>query len=101
MTIHLLLQKMPHDFFTFRPVSESEIGHRLHTRKSYNSRRIACDRFSQVIFNLVRMLMIMSIKIASVLSHRVSQEAVDTCEQLISTLIRLTMQTDAGIVVTS
>jgi len=45
-------------------------------------------------------LMVMSIEIASVLCHRVSQEAVDTCEQLNSTLIRLTTQTDAGIVVT-
>ena len=45
--------------------------------------------------------MVMSIDIASVLHHRVLQEAVDTHEQLNSTLIGLTMQTDAGIVVTS
>ena len=45
--------------------------------------------------------MIMSIEIALVLSHRVSQEAVDTREQLNSALIRLTTQTDASIVVTS
>ena len=45
--------------------------------------------------------MIMSIDIASVLSHRVLQAAVDMGEQLDSTLIRLTTQTDAGIVVTS
>ena len=37
--------------------------------------------------------MMMSIEIASVLSHRVLQEAVDMREQL----IRLTTQTDAGI----
>jgi len=48
-----------------------------------------------------RLLMMMSIEIASVLSHRVSQETVNTREQLNSALIRLTIQTDAGIVVTS
>ena len=41
------------------------------------------------------LLMMMSIEIASVLCHKVSQEAVDVCEQLNSTLMRLTMQTDA------
>ena len=48
-----------------------------------------------------RLLMMMSITIALVLCHSVSQEAVDTREQLNSTLIRLTPQTEAGIVVTS
>jgi len=47
------------------------------------------------------LLMVMLIEIASVLCHRLSQEAVDKREQLKSTLIRRTMQTDAGIVVTS
>ena len=37
-----------------------------------------------------RLLMMMSIEIASVLSHRVSQETVNTREQLKSTLIRMT-----------
>jgi len=45
--------------------------------------------------------MMMSIEIALVLSDMVSQKAVDTREQLNSTLIRLTTQTDTGIVVTS
>ena len=31
------------------------MGHRLHTRISYDSHRIVCDRFSQGIFNLARM----------------------------------------------
>jgi len=47
------------------------------------------------------LLMVVSIEIALVLCHRLSQEAVDTCEQLNSTLITLTTQTDAGIVVMS
>jgi len=42
-----------------------------------------------------RLLMMMSIEIASVLSDMVSQKAVDTREQLNSTLTRLTTQTDA------
>jgi len=45
--------------------------------------------------------MAMSTEIASVLCNRVSRKAVNTCEQLNSTLIRPTTQTDAGIVVTS
>ena len=38
---------------------------------------------------MMMMMMMMSIEIASVLSHRVSQEAVNTCEHLNSTSIRL------------
>jgi len=56
-------------------------------------------RWRRTVYRLL--MMMMSIEIASVLSHRVSQEAVNTREQLSSTLTRLTTQTDAGIVVTS
>jgi len=41
------------------------------------------------------LLMVMSIEIASMLCHGLSQEAVYTHEQLNSTLIGLTTQTDA------
>ena len=47
------------------------------------------------------LLMVMLIEIASVLCHRVLQKAVNMCKQLNITLIRLTTQTDTGIVVTS
>jgi len=47
------------------------------------------------------LLMVLSIEIASALCHRASQEAVNMRAQLTSTLIGLTTQTDAGIVVTS